>query len=378
MNSKSRYSIFAAIALFGVAFLSFCPSHKTAESPMPTDEPRYAVYAVAFYNLENLFDTIHDEVYAEVNGQRTKIEDKNDYEYLPDGANKWGTMKYEAKLKNMSEVLSRLATDDESRVKLPLGPAIIGVSEIENRGVLEDLVAQPALKDRGLKIIHEDGPDRRGVECAFLYNPKLFKYDHHVLIPYVNPEGDSHRTTRGFLVATGTIADEEVNCIVCHWPSRMSVSLYRELAGKQVRAIKDSLFRVNPNTKIFIMGDMNDDPDDKSMSSSLGARRNPRECEEHDLFNPWWDVLRRFGVGTLKYNGNWNLFDQIVFSGNLLNPDRPKTLSFYRTEVFNRDFLLQQEGQYKGYPKRTHAGGVWLNGYSDHLPTIVYLRKQVN
>ena len=377
--NKSRYFLFAAISLIGVAILSFCPSHHEAQSPFVNAEPRSAYYAIAFYNLENLFDTIHDEVYAEVNGQRKKIEDKNDYEYLPDGANQWGTMKYQAKLKNMSETLARLATDEESRVKLPLGPAIIGVSEIENRRVLEDLVAQPALKDRGLKIIHEDGPDRRGVECAFLYNPKLFQYDHHVLRPYVNPEGDSHRATRGFLVASGKIADEEVHCIVCHWPSRMSVSLYREVAGRQVRAIKDSLLRENPNAKIFIMGDMNDDPDDKSMAQALGARRTPDECDDHDLFNPWWNVLRRAGVGTLKYNGNWNLFDQIVFTGNLLNrSEAPTKLSFYRTEVFSRDFLIQQEGKNKGYPKRTHAGGVWLNGYSDHLPTIIYLRKQVN
>lgn len=130
-------------------------------------EKKYALYSVAFYNLENLFDTTHDE-------------GKNDYEYLPDGANKWTETKYQAKLKNMSEILSLLATD-----RLPMGPAIIGVSEIENRRVLEDLLKQPALAERGYEIIHYDGEDKRGVECAFLYNPKFFHVNSTGLLPYV-------------------------------------------------------------------------------------------------------------------------------------------------------------------------------------------------
>lgn len=368
---KTRFCLVTMLAVVAVFSLSFRNFNRPSDT-------RYAVYAMAFYNLENLFDTIHDVVMAEVDGQMVKVEDKNDYEYLPDGANKWGTMKYKAKLKNMSEALARLATDEESRVRLPMGPAIIGVSEIENRRVLEDLIAQPALKDRNLQIIHEEGPDRRGVECAFLYNPKLFKYKGHSLVPYIYPNNDQTHRTRGFLIAEGQIGGEDVYCIVCHWPSRMAVSFYREHAGVQVRAVKDSLLQVNPKAKIFIMGDMNDDPDDKSMAVSLGAKRTPRECKEHDLYNPWWDLLRRSGVGTLKYNGNWNLFDQIVFTGNLLNTEQPTSLTFYRTEVFNRNFLTQQEGKYKGYPKRTHAGGVWLNGYSDHYPVIIYLRKPVS
>ena len=344
---------------------------------IPHQNNRTAVYAIAFYNLENLFDTVHDVVMGEVNGVMQVIEDKNDYEYLPDGANHWGTMKYNAKLKNMSEALSCLATDADSRVRLPLGPAIIGVSEIENRHVLEDLIAQPALKDRGLKIIHEDGPDRRGVECAFLYNPKLFKYESHKLVPYVYPPEDSTRITRGFLVATGKIAGERVHCIVCHWPSRMAVSFYRELAGRQVRVVKDSLLRLDPKAKIFIMGDMNDDPDNKSMAVELGAKRYAKDCGEHDLFNPFWNTLRKDGIGSLKYDGKWNLFDQIVFTGNLLGHDHPTTLTYLANEVFNRPFLTQQEGKFKGSPKRTHGSGVWLNGYSDHYPSVIYLKKQV-
>lgn len=319
-------------------------------------EKKYALYSVAFYNLENLFDTTHDE-------------GKNDYEYLPDGANKWTETKYQAKLKNMSEILSLLATD-----RLPMGPAIIGVSEIENRRVLEDLLKQPALAERGYEIIHYDGEDKRGVECAFLYNPKFFHVNSTGLLPYVY-ENDTIHKTRGFLVADGELAGEHFVCIVNHWPSRAAASPARERAGVQVRAIKDSLQRIDPSVKIIIMGDMNDDPMNKSMSVSLGAKRKAKDTGKMDLFNPWWDTLKK-GYGTLMYQGKWNLFDQIVFTGNFLNDDY-SSLTYYKHEIFRRDFMFQNSGKYKGYPKRTHAGGVWLNGYSDHLPTIVYFLKEV-
>ena len=360
-----RYIIVLAALTAVAGLLSFTPKPAAKQIVVP----------IAFYNLENLFDTIHDEVWDTVDGVPVKIADKNDYEYLPDGTNHWNSMKYWAKQKNMSYALSQLGID-----KQPNGPAIIGVSEIENRRVLEDLVKQPALKDRGYKIIHEEGLDRRGVDCAFLYNPRMFKYQRHKLIPYIYPGNDTTHATRGFLLATGTILKEEVNVIVNHWPSRFSGSFYREHAGKQVRAIVDSLQRQNPDAKIIIMGDMNDDPDNKSMAEALGAKRSEKDCGPQDLWNPWWDHLRKRGVGTLKYDGAWNLFDQIVFTANFLKNvknDGYKTLAYYTHEVFNRDFLIQQEGAYKGNPLRTHAGGTWLNGYSDHFPTIVYFAKEI-
>lgn len=320
-------------------------------------EKKFELYAVAFYNQENLFDTIHDA-------------GKNDYEYLPDGTMKWNSMKYKAKLKNMSEVISQLATD-----KLPMGAAVIGLSEIENRRVLNDLIAQPALAERGYEIIHYEGPDKRGVDCAFLYNPKMFHVTATKLAPYIYVNDTVHKT-RGFLIASGEMSGERVHFIVNHWPSRAAASPAREWAGEQVRVLKDSLLNAEPDSKVIIMGDMNDDPMDKSMSVALGAKRNPKDVGPHDLYNPWWDTLVKKGIGSLMYRGKWNLFDQIVFSGNLLGDDR-STLKYYKNEVFMRDYLFQQEGKYKGYPKRTHAGGVWLNGYSDHLPTIIYLIKEV-
>lgn len=319
-------------------------------------EKKYALYSVAFYNLENLFDTIHDA-------------GKNDYEYLAEGQNKWNSMKYMAKLKNMSEVLGMLATD-----KLPMGPAVIGVSEIENRRVLEDLVKQPALADRGYNIIHYEGPDMRGIDCAFLYNPNIFNLQESKLVQNVNPNDTIHKT-RGFLIASGMMANEKVHFIVNHWPSRGAASPIRELAGKQVRVLKDSLLAAFPGSKVMIMGDMNDDPMDKSMAVCLGAKQEMADVAPTELYNPWWNTLKK-GMGTLMYDGRWNLFDQIVVNGSLLGNDRT-SLKYFKNEIFRRDFMFQKEGRYKGNPLRTFGSGAWLNGYSDHLPVIIYLVKEI-
>ena len=321
------------------------------------------MYAVGFYNQENLFDTIHDE-------------GKNDYEYLPTGTMKWNGMKYFAKLKNMSTVLAEMGTD-----RLPgVGAAVIGVSEVENSRVLADLVEQPKLKERGMKFVHIEGPDRRGIDCALLYNPRFFTPEKSFLQPYVYEEKDSAQRTRGFLTVQGKLAGDDVTFIVCHWPSRAAVSYYRERAGEQVRALTDSIRRASPEMKIMVMGDMNDDPFNPSMAKALGAKRTPKDVGEGDFYNPWWDILAKKGQGTLMYDGKWNLFDQIVLSHNLLDLNSKKdysTLKFFKNDIFMRNYLFQTEGQYKGNTKRTHASGIWLNGYSDHLPVLVYLVKEL-
>ena len=334
-------------------------------------DKKYSLYGVGFYNLENLFDTCHDE-------------GKNDYEYLPDGRNRWTGLKYSHKLRNMARVLAEMGTD-----RLPgLGCAVIGVSEVENAKCLADLCDQEPLKARNFQFAHIEGPDQRGVDCALLYNPKLFTVRDVKLIPYIyiQPE-DANRATRGFLTVSGTMAGEHVTIIVNHLPSRFAGSFYREEGGRQIRAVKDSLLRDDPQLKLFIMGDMNDDPQDKSMAEALGARRKIKDVEADGLWNPWWDVLRS-GTGTLQYDGKWNLFDQIILSRSLLDPQNMKQLGFkpsqidctslryFDHQIFRRDYLFQKEGKYKGNTLRTHAGGVWLDGYSDHLPTVVYVIKQ--
>ena len=328
-------------------------------------QKKYSVYGVGFYNQENLFDTCHDE-------------GKRDYDFLPTGSYKWNAMKYNHKLNNMSRALADMGTD----VLPNIGCAIIGLAEVENSKALDDLIAQPALSARNYQYVHIEGPDRRGIDCALLYNPSLFSVKNTRLVPYVQKlKKDSAFYTRGFLTVSGTLADENVAVIVCHLPSRFSESFYRELGAEQVKAIKDSLLNDDPNCKVFVMGDMNDDPIDKSMAGILKGKGNIKDVNEGDMYNPWYNILVKEGVGTLLYQGSWNLFDQILLTPNLLNKDDNKdfsSLKFWKNQIFKRDYLFQTEGKYKGSPKRTTAGGVWLDGYSDHLPVVVYLVKNNN
>ena len=319
------------------------------------------LFGIGFYNLENLFDTEHDE-------------GKNDYEFLPDGANHWTQMKYEHKLKNMSRALADMGTE---RLK-DIGCAVIGVSEVENAHCLTDLCNQEPLKERNFQFCHIEGPDNRGVDCAMLYNPRFFTPAKVWLQPYVLKDINA-RPTRGFLTVQGTLAGDSITVIVCHWPSRFSGPEARIWAGEQVRVEKDSILAANPAMKIFVMGDMNDDPFDPSMAKALGARRKMADVKVGEMYNPWWQILLD-GRGTLSYQGGWNLFDQIVMTPNCIDPDNTKdfsTLTFYKAEVQRFPYLVQDEGKFKQAPKRTHASGVWLDGYSDHLPVVAYFVRQM-
>lgn len=331
---------------------------------LPTEaQKKYNVYAVGFYNLENLFDTCHDV-------------GKKDYDFLPNGSYKWNGMKYTHKLHNMARALSDMGTS-----MLPgLGCSVIGVSEVENANVLTALCAQSELSKRGYKFCHVEGPDHRGIDCALLYNPALFTVKSVRLYPYIPTEKqDSTFRTRGFLAVSGELAGEHLVVIVNHLPSRFNGSYYREVGAAQIKALKDRVLAEDPKAKIIVMGDMNDDPTNKSMHEVLSAKEEVSMVGKDDMYNPWYNVLAKQGTGTLQYQGSWNLFDQIILSPSLINKDGKKdytTLKFFKNEVQRMPYLFQTEGKYKGNTKRTTAGGVWLDGYSDHLPTVVYLVKE--
>ena len=310
------------------------------------------LYSVAFYNLENLFDTVHDV-------------GKNDHDFLPEGKYQWTAAKYECKLKNMARVISELA-----RERVPQGPAVIGVAEVENAQVLTDLTMQPTISN--YKFIHHEGPDRRGIDCALLYDPTQFKVNHSALVLSEPYQGDTTHLTRGFLIVDGELADDHLCIIVNHWPSRGAKSPVRVHAAEQVKALKDSLLRCDRKMKIIVMGDLNDDPMDASLQA-LGAKKYTKDVKKKEFYNPWWETLEDKGVGTLLYRGKWNLFDQILVNKRLLKSK--KGLRYEGSEVFIREYLIQQEGRYKGSPLRTHGGRTWLNGYSDHLPTLIYLKR---
>ncbi|MDL2241434.1 endonuclease/exonuclease/phosphatase family protein [Bacteroidales bacterium OttesenSCG-928-L03] len=323
-----------------------------------SQEKQLVPYAIAFYNLENLFDTING------NGNY-------DLEYSPQGAKKWDSQKYNAKLKNMAEVMSKLAKES-----CPMGPAIIGVSEIENKGVLDDLVKTAPLNRQNLQVIHYDSPDLRGVDVALLYNPALFVPVSSRSFRLVIPDMPDFKT-RDPLLVSGFMDGEKFHILVNHWPSRsrgQKQSEHLRIATAQLnRDVCDSLRLAEPDSKIIVMGDLNDDPQDPSVYKVLGAKYKRKDVKDGDLYNPLAEIYAK-GVGSLGYQGKWNLFDQIVISDNLLGKDR-STFKLWKSEIFNRDFLIAQEGQYKGYPLRTHSGNTFLNGYSDHFPVIIYLIK---
>lgn len=324
-------------------------------------QQKAAVYSVAFYNLENLFDTINNP-------------DTNDEEFLPGGTYRWGALKYENKLKNMAYTISKLGTDKFC----PQGPAVIGVSEIENRQVLEDLIKTGELANRNYDIVHFDSPDRRGVDVGLLYDRDQFEVD-TAISARLFIECSPNTLTRDQLLVSGRLAGERVHIIVNHWPSRLGGETKsrcrREAAAALSRQLADSVLAADPESKVIIMGDLNDDPNNKSCCEVLGAVKEQKDAKENGYFNTMWKLFDE-GFGTLGYQGKWNLFDQIIVSGNLVGKDR-STLKYFKSEIFNKDFLRQDSGKYKGYPKRTHAQGRWLNGYSDHFPVIIYLAKVV-
>ncbi|MGC8865889.1 MAG: endonuclease/exonuclease/phosphatase family protein [Bacteroidales bacterium] len=310
---------------------------------------------VAFYNLENLFDTIDSP-------------DTDDREFLPEGTNQWNSKKYAVKLKNMAEVIGQIGDE-----YITGGPTIIGLAEVENRGVLEDLIKTPPLKGRGYGIVHFDSPDPRGVDVALLYKYKDFKVLEAQAVPLRMADNPRFRT-RDQLVVSGLLYGDTIHIIVNHWPSRRSGPEFRAAAASLSRKLADSLMTIHRGAKIIIMGDLNDDPTDPSLTQYLKAKGSKKELQPGDLFNPMVELFKK-GVGSLAYRDAWNLFDQIIVSEPLVNK-KNKGYYLYATRIFSKPFMFTAEGQYAGYPFRTFAGGAWVGGYSDHLPSFIILRKK--
>lgn len=319
---------------------------------------RVQVAGIAFYNWENLFDTIPNNP------------EGRDEEFTPKGQRQWDGRKYWEKVGNLAYAISQFATKTT-----PIGPAIVGVSEIENRSVMEDVVNQPALKKWNLQVVHHDSPDARGVDVGLLYNPRYFKLEgvtNHRLaaVPF---------RTRDQMCVVGSLLGQRIAVIVNHWPSRLGGQERSEpnriAAAELCKSIADSLWRIDPEMGVIIMGDLNDDPQDKSCAKILGAAKDPEGVDAHGFYNPWWRKLDS-GVGTLAYKSAWNLFDQIILSGNLVN-GADSQWKFYEAKVLNFDFLKDKEGNRQGYPKRTYSAGSYLGGFSDHFPTEVFLRRYV-
>ena len=312
---------------------------------------------IGFYNVENLYDTEKDPTI-------------DDNEFLPDGPYQWTPERYNQKLKNLAFVISEMGKEQG-------GVVVLGVCEVENERVLNDLVAQDALKPLNYKVAHHDSPDYRGVDVAFIYQGDRFEFisqkPHTLTIP------DNPRfKTRDQLLLVGVLDQTDtLFLIVNHWPSKRGGEArsnpLRMAAAKLTKYIVDSLLSVNPYAKIIVMGDLNDNPTAKSITTGLGAKGKINEVSKWDIFNP---MIRMYkdGIGSYAYRDSWDLIDQIIVSYALLNA-KPNTYKYLSAHVFSPNFLKTKSGSFQGYPFRSYAGGNYAGGYSDHFPVYIILQK---
>jgi hypothetical protein len=326
-------------------------------------ERQFKPDVIAFYNLENLFDTIDDP-------------EKNDEDFLPTGSNRNNTYVYTDKLDKLSTVVSEIGIEVN-----PDGFAFLGVAEVENRKVLEDLVLQPKLKERKLRIVHYESPDERGIDVGLLYNPRYFKLksSRSLFVPLKSDNGKPYYT-RDILWVSGELDGDVVHIFVNHWPSRRggeeASAPSRAAAANVCKQVIDSLMAINPSTKVVLMGDLNDDPTSPSVKNVIGAVGDKKQLGPAGMYNPWVDFLDK-GIGTLAYNDSWNLFDQILLSYGFMD-DKQSGYFYKQARIFNRQYMVTKTGKYKGYPMRTYSDGRYIGGYSDHFPTYCILLKPVS
>jgi predicted extracellular nuclease len=327
------------------------------------NQNKYSIRTIAFYNLENLFDTINDtsindeaSPMMELKSNRSKV--------------------YWDKIDKLASTIAQIGLD-----KANTSPAIIGVSEVENLGVIEDLVKNKHLVKNNYGIIHYDSPDKRGIDVALLYQKKYFKPIYHEAFNPNIYKNNFKVYTRDQLLVSGYLDDELIHVIVNHWPSRSGGEAksrpLREKAAYQNTKIIDQIRENDPNAKILILGDFNDDPINSSFKNILKTKRKKKNVGKNDIYNPYEDLFIR-GFNTLVYRDNLNLFDMILISSPLL--DRGvKDFSNYKmfqAMVFNKRFLNDKKGKFKGYPFRSFSNGGYTGGYSDHYPVYMYLIKE--
>lgn len=300
-------------------------------------------YTIAFYNLENLFDTVNDP-------------EKMDEVFTPKGEAKWNEHRLASKVRKLGSVIASIGQQDN-----PFKPVLVGVAEVENAYVLQRLVDSPHLKELGYSFVHYDSPDERGIDTALIYRSAFFKVitSKAVYVKIETPEGHPD-LTRDILHVTGELQGQRVHVLVNHWPSRRAGEVetaYRRLeAAKHNRTIIATIKNEEPDARIIIMGDFNDDPQSDSIAHLMNT----------DFYNPMQLLLTRY-EGSTNYRGQWNLFDQILVTNNFMKPyDNP--FVFEKADIFNAKSVVIHEGKFKGNPFRTYAGPKYIGGASDHFP----------
>lgn len=308
-------------------------------------------YSIVFYNVENLFDTIDNP-------------EKNDERYLPGSDLDWNTEKYLHKINQLSRVLTSI---HDSAL-----PSIIGLSEVENRLVLEDLINLTDLKSGDYKIIHKESPDERGIDMALLYRKSMFNPG-TVRFIQINYPFDPEEKTRDVLYVNGEILGEDIHLYVNHWTSRwgghLETNPHREYTAALLREHIDSIQADDPDANILLMGDLNDNPTDTSVYMILQAFPLTMEIHQNELYNL---SLKKYeeGHGTLFWK-EWDMFDQVIVNGRFL-----RRIDLEKNElIFKRDWMLYERKDGIKVPSRT-ASKSYYGGYSDHLPVYLVVGKQ--
>ncbi|NNE32963.1 MAG: endonuclease [Winogradskyella sp.] len=307
-------------------------------------------YTLAFYNIENLFDIENDPK-------------TNDDDFLPTSAKRWTIKRYQNKLRKLGSVISQIG--DEKAISAPI---IVGLAEVENKNVIEDLINISTLKAEDYSFIHYDSSDERGIDVALLYKSDSFQVEYsEVYSVYLQNDLGLRDFTRDILVVKGKLNHETLYILINHWSSRREgedETLYKRMAAatKAIEIIQGIKVET-PKAKIVVMGDFNDNPDSKSLLHLT---------KEGNLYNPFKTVWNK-DEGSLNHNFKWNQFDQILISTNFFDPEN--TLTLQNADVFNNKFLTQYHGKYKGQPFRTYVGKKYKGGYSDHFPVYIQLKQ---
>jgi len=323
----------------------------------------YKLIVVAFYNLENYYDTIHNPAVK-------------DEDFTPNGAMHYTSKIYWDKTEHLAKVISLIGTDIHPGTVD--GPALLGVAEIENDTVLNDLTHNHFISARKYQFVHYDSKDARGIDVALIYNPKYFVVEQSRAIAVKFP-GSKKFFTRDILWVKGKLDGETVSVYVNHWPSRLGgeekSAPFRKLAASICKRHIDSIAFADGVQKVIIMGDFNDDPISPSIIDILGAKEKKETVKKNGIYNPWIELFKK-GNGTLAFEDTWSLFDQIMLTAPWLN--QQQSGYFYKQQfIFNREFMIEHIGPYKGYPMRTYDGNNYRGGFSDHFPTYVVLLKKL-
>ncbi len=305
-------------------------------------------FSIAFYNLENFFDSIHDEYTL-------------DKDFTPDGKFQWNQNRYNTKIQNISKVISKISIDQTQKP-----PIFLGVSEVENSRILEDLIQSENLKPFQYDFVHYDSPDERGIDVAFLYQKKYFELIYsNTYTLYLEDKNHDRDFTRDILLISGKLFNEQVYVIVNHWPSRNnginSSESKRVRAAKLIHEIISEIYLEDPDPNIIIMGDFNDEPNNNSIKNFLVTS---------EYFNPMLELQQK-GKGSIFHNKKWYMLDQIIMSINFLEKEK---LFFENAEIFNAYFLQEKYGKTKGTPLRTFSGNRYIGGFSDHFPVCAYFK----